>query len=378
MRDRFILLIPQFPQVPLYGWWQTTSTHQPKYRTEIENGVPEAQPGLDRAHLSANWNLSNTVTFARHLEKGTAHEWINLLGRVGGRYPRDSIVFWSAVMASVVAEGTATGVVRRQFPYVQWGPIVAGAFAAAALALVLDAFAAAVGLGVSSTAPTWRDSSVGLWFLTGVYLIVVALAAYGLGGYIAGRMRDRLAEGVDADREARDGIHGLLVWALATLLTAGMIGIVVPATSRLAAPSSGPSGPSTSVAGENLIAFDLDRLFRGARLQAAADMEYPRAEAARILLTSTGHQGVSSDDHAYLIRRVSEVTGLSAADAQKRVDATIESARQNIQRARHAAVVLAFCAGAAALIGAVVAWFTADLGGKHRDTGGLPMWGVTR
>jgi hypothetical protein len=281
-------------------------------------------------------------------------------------------------MATIIAEGGATGVARRPFPYVQWGPIVAGAFAAAALGLVLDAFAAAVGLAVSSTAPTWRDSSAALWFLSGIYLILVALAAFGLGGYIAGRMRDRLAEGGEADREVRDGTHGLLVWALGTLLTAGMIGLIVPAATRLAAPSSGPAGPSTSVAGENLVAFDLDRLYRGARLQAAAELAYPRAEAARILLTSTGHDGVSNDDRTYLARRVSEVTGLPAAEAQNRVNATIDSARQNIQRARHAAVVLAFCAGAAALIGAAIAWFMAELGGKHRDTGGIPMWGTGR
>jgi hypothetical protein len=279
-------------------------------------------------------------------------------------------------MVTVIAENVVPEAERRSFPYVQWAPIVAGAFAATALGLVLDAFAVAVGLGVSSTAPTWRDSSAALWILSGVYVIVVALASYGLGGYIVGRMRHRLIEGVDVDRETRDGIHGLLVWALATLLTAAMVGIIVSPASRLAAPSS--AGSSTSVAGENLIAFDLDRLFRGARPAAAADIEYPRSEAARILLTSTGHEGVSSDDRTYLIRRVSEVTGLAAADAQKRVDATIESARQNIQRGRHAAVVLAFCVGAAALLGAVSAWLTAIMGGKHRDTGGIPMWGPSR
>ena len=75
--------------------------------------------------------------------------------------------------------------------YVQWGPIFAGAVSAAALATVLHAFAAAVGLAVSSTAPTWRDASTGLWILSGVYLILVALASYGLGGYIAGLLRER-------------------------------------------------------------------------------------------------------------------------------------------------------------------------------------------
>src|SRR3954467_10025395 len=74
---------------------------------------------------------------------------------------------------------------------VQWGPVVAGAIAAAALATVLHAFAAAIGLAVGSTAPTWRDASMGLWILSGVYLIVVALASYGLGGYVAGILRER-------------------------------------------------------------------------------------------------------------------------------------------------------------------------------------------
>ena len=80
-------------------------------------------------------------------------------------------------------------------PYVQWGPIIAGALAAAALASVLHAFAGAIGLAVSSTAPTWRDASIALWVLSGLYLVLVALAAYGLGGYLAGRLRARFPDG---------------------------------------------------------------------------------------------------------------------------------------------------------------------------------------
>src|SRR5215813_10260468 len=73
--------------------------------------------------------------------------------------------------------------------YVQWGPIVAGALAAATLAFVLHTFAAAMGLAVSSTSPTWRDSSFALQLLSGLYLVLVAVAAFGVGGYLAGRLR---------------------------------------------------------------------------------------------------------------------------------------------------------------------------------------------
>jgi hypothetical protein len=279
-------------------------------------------------------------------------------------------------VADILVTETLSGPERLYSPsYVQWSPIIAGAIAAAALALVLQSFAAAIGLAVSSTAPSWRDASVGLWILSGLYLVLVAIAAYGLGGYVAGRMREPFADVTDVEKETRDGTNGLLVWALATLLTAAMVGLIVPAVSRIAAPSPVATAPSASSSGENLIAFDLDHLFRGSRLAGNADLEYPRAEAARILLTAGGHEGVSDDDHAYLVRRVSEITGLAPADAQRRVDVSITSARQDIQRARHAAVLLAFCAGAAALLGAAVAWFSACRGGHHRDTGEIPMWG---
>ena len=111
-------------------------------------------------------------------------------------------------------------VLRDTVRHIQWRPIFAGATAAAALAFVLHAFAGAIGLSVSSTAPTWRDASIALWLLSGVYLIFVALASYGLGGYVAGRARSRWEDAPGRDEvELRDGGHGLLVWAFATLIT---------------------------------------------------------------------------------------------------------------------------------------------------------------
>jgi hypothetical protein len=148
--------------------------------------------------------------------------------------------------------------------YVQWGPVIVGAAAAAAFAFVLHGFAAAIGLSVSSTAPTWRDSSMALTLLAGIYLLFAAILAYGLGGYISGRAASVFIAAADiatADREEtefRDGTNGLVSWALATLLT-GLIAFgAAQAGARLSAPAAQP----TSTAAENIIAFDLDRLFR--------------------------------------------------------------------------------------------------------------------
>jgi hypothetical protein len=255
--------------------------------------------------------------------------------------------------------------------YIYWAPILGGAVMAAALAFVLHSFAAAIGISVSSTAPTWRDASVALWLLSGVYLVLVAIVSYGAGGYLAGRCRSKLSPATSGEIEFRDGTHGLLAWAVATLITGVLALTAAQALTRVAAPASGASGPAASVGGENIIAFDLDKLFRTDRRPDDVDMTYSRAEASRILLTAAGHRGLSADDRAYLVRLTARDTGLSAADAERRVDSVVASARNNIARARRSGVIIGFMAGAAALLGAAAAWFAACAGGRHRD-GALP------
>jgi hypothetical protein len=252
------------------------------------------------------------------------------------------------------------------FRYIQWGPVIAGALLAAALALVLHAFAAGLGLSMSSTAPTWRDASFALVFLSGLYLLLVALLTYGLGAYVAGRFRTRLTPGTADEVEFRDGMHGLMVWAVATLLTALIVLGAAQAVARLAAPSAGQTRSADSVAGENLIAYDLDRLLRSER-PPQGDITYTRSEAARVLLTASSHRGIQDDDRAYLVRLVTSRAGLAQPEAERRVNETVARVKDGISRARKTGVILAFMAGASALLGAAIAWFAACAGGRDRD-----------
>jgi hypothetical protein len=248
---------------------------------------------------------------------------------------------------------------------IDWTPVVAGTLAAAALAFVLHSFALAVGFSLSSTATTWRDTSSALVFASGLYILLAALASYAFGGYVAARLRVRgLAPATPEHGEFGDGMHGLIVWALATLVAGLMALGALQSVQRLAAPSGGPA--ATSVAGENIIAYDLDKLFRSDR-RPAGDLTYPRAEAARILLTTSSHTGMTQEDRNYLVRLVGTTTGLAPADADRRVLDVASNARLDLQRARHSAVVLGFMTGAAALLGAIVAWWAAAAGGRHRD-----------
>lgn len=271
---------------------------------------------------------------------------------------------------------TSGGVVYDTVSDIRWSAVFAGAVCGAGLAFVLDAFGGAIGLAVSSTAPTWRDASFALAFLSGLYLILTALVSYGFGAYVAARLRTSMTLTGDM-RELRDGYHGLVVWGLMTVATAVLLLIAANGLQRLAAPSGAGAGPSASVGGENIIAYDLDRLFRGARGPAAGDMTQLRAEAARILLTTSSHRGMLPDDRTYLVRLVEGVTGLAPADAQARVNDVATRAKQNIDRARNSSVIVAFLTAAAALLGAIAAWFASLAGGRQRD-GVESVWSATR
>ena len=105
-------------------------------------------------------------------------------------------------------------------PAVSWAAVVAGAVAAAALTLVLLAFGA--GMGFSSVSP-WGNSGVSastFQISAGIYLIVVAMLASTIGGFIAGRLRTKWVGVHTHEVYFRDTAHGFLAWGLATVVSA--------------------------------------------------------------------------------------------------------------------------------------------------------------
>ena len=257
--------------------------------------------------------------------------------------------------------------VRTATSFLQWSPVVAGAFVASAISLLLIAFGTALGLGISSSSPTWRDTSGALAMASGVYLLLTALVSFGTGGYVAGRLRERWDPAANNDViEFRDGTHGIVAWALAVIIT-GLIAATTVSNlaSKVLQPSN--SNSSATTAGEPLIAYELDRLFRGDRRAIEGDITYARAEAGRILLTATGRQGVTPDDQAYLARLVATRTGITLPDAERRVNVAITAAATAVHKARRSAVILGFSAAVALLAGAAAAWYAACAGGRHRD-----------
>jgi hypothetical protein len=253
----------------------------------------------------------------------------------------------------------------------EWSPIVLGALIASAVSSILVTFGTAVGLGVSSASPTWRDASLALWLLSGIFLVLSALISFASGGYLAGRTRSPYAPAAAEDVERRDGWHGIGAWALAVVLGVIIATLVGLAANRPTALTTPPAQSEPSV-----LSYEIDHLLRTPKRLPSTELAPVRAEAARILLTSSSHSGVSADDRAYLVQIVSAATGLTGGDVERRVDNAIGDSRKAIASTRASIIILAFSIATSLLLGAVAAWAGAETGGRHRDGMPLPAWMV--
>jgi hypothetical protein len=257
---------------------------------------------------------------------------------------------------------------------VSWGAIAAGAVGAAALALLLIAFGA--GLGLSAVSP-WSDSGVSASTFktgTGIYLVIVAVMSSTVGGYLAARLRTKWVGAHSHEVFFRDTAHGFIAWAFATLLSASALSSV---TGYLANGTAAGVGGAASQAARSVNPADIyvDKLFRPDAAAPAASApaapsgaNQPRAEVLR-LWTASFHdnQDLSAADKTYVAQVVAARTGMSQADAERRVSDVIAEAKTAADAARKGAAKLSFWLTAAMLFGAFAASLAAVEGGSLRD-----------
>jgi hypothetical protein len=195
-----------------------------------------------------------------------------------------------AKQTTIVAE-PATG--AANISHVDWPAVAGGSVLAAAISIVLLQFGGAIGL---SSQDFNAEQGVGAGLLalaTGVWIVWVAAVSAMAGGYIAGRSRPRIGDASEHAVEFRDGMHGILVWALSTLIAAVGLGLAAIASGLVSSAAVADPAPATS----------------------------PELQAA-------------------------------LADY-----------------ARRTGVVFGFATAAGSVLAAAVAWFTATMGGQHRDEG---------
>lgn len=306
---------------------------------------------------------------------------------------------------------------------VSWGAIFAGAAAAAALSLIL--LILGVGLGLSSVSP-WSFEGVSketFGWSSIIWLTFTALAASGLGGYLAGRLRTKWTQIHGDETYFRDTAHGFVSWAVATLLTAGLLtsaigGVlgtgakVAGATAGAAASTAGiaaaSAGSAAAAAPEGDLNYWVDSLFRSATSAGPSDPAAPpppgapmdpnaappppaasvgprdarmappprpmpgngpmgdrrevRAEVNRIIVNSLQGDGLDPADTQYLSQLIARETGMSQAEAQARVTDVQTRMRAALEKAKNTAKQAADDARKAAAYAALWLFITLLIG----------------
>ncbi len=288
---------------------------------------------------------------------------------------------------------------------VSWAAIFAGASAAAALSLIL--LVLGVGLGFPATSPWYYQgvSATDIGISAILWLSFAQILASGVGGYLAGRLRVRWASVHSDEVYFRDTAHGLLAWAIASLATAVLLGTVVgnllvigasanattvstdTEIAGVRAPVGNPSSPSSGTDdrkhnGDSELGYWVDWLFRSVQTPTGMiekDYGLVWREAGRIFANGLRLNGLPAEDQKYMGQVVAKQTGLSGADAEKRVInvfakaqaelvKTEQSIKQTADDARKLAAYSSLWMVVALLSGAFVASLAATFGGKQRDS----------
>jgi hypothetical protein len=308
---------------------------------------------------------------------------------------------------------------------VSWAAIFAGAVSASALSLILIFLG--VGLGFSSVSP-WENvgaSASTIAISSVVWLAFTQIAASGLGGYLAGRLRGMWNSLHTDEVYFRDTAHGLLSWSIATLIAVVLAGAVIgniassaaSAGSTVAAGAftaagvagaakatdkSGAESGSSTLSGianymnpqDASLAYTIEALFRKDIAATTTDATNATTatnptnaesantptsgEVTRIFINAFKSKSLSPLDQRYLAQLISQRTGVSMQEADRRVveafnrtQAALVEAETNAKaaadKARKTAAYSALWLFAVLLAGAFVASWAATFGGKQRD-----------
>jgi hypothetical protein len=260
-----------------------------------------------------------------------------------------------------------TGSAESRASGVSWAANAAGAVTTSALTLVLLAFGA--GMGFLASSP-WNPAASATKFevAAGIYLLVVATLSSSVGGYLAGRLRTKWVDLHSHEVYFRDTAHGFLSWAFATVISVALLASAATSIASGAASSAAQAGGAaiSDLGRGNSSSYFVDSLLRSPTSPAAGDTRPVRDEVGRIFAASAGRD-MPAADRTYLNQLVAARTGLSEADAEKRVSEVTAQAKAAADRARKAAGAMSLWLAASMLLGAFAASLAATEGGELRD-----------
>lgn len=280
---------------------------------------------------------------------------------------------------------------------VSWGAIFAGAVGAASLAMIL--LMLGVGLGLSSVSPYGNQGvnagTIGV--ATIAWLIFTQIAASGMGGYLAGRLRSKWVDTHSNEIYFRDTAHGFLAWAVAALISAILltstigsiigggakaVGSMAGSASSLSINSMLDESNGSSKSYDSSMSYFVNSLFRANPSQGSAQPNRVTpaqlGEVTGIFINSISTGSLADNDLQYVAQLISQNTGITQQEAEQRVkdiyakvqskvQETKDIAKQAADKALKTSSHLALWTFISLLVGAFIASLCATFGGRQRD-----------
>lgn len=243
---------------------------------------------------------------------------------------------------------------------VSWSAVLGGAVVIDAISFILLSLGA--GLGLSTITP-WSgpgDSPDPIGMATILWLVAMQAMSGGLGGYLAGRFRNRWV-GIHGDETYfRDTAHGFLAWGVALI---GTVAFLASAATVMAGGAA--SAPSNTTEAVSPNAYYVDVLLRSPT-PADATPE-TRGELERILARTLTMGTLAADDRTAAGRLITQHTGVDLASAERRTTDVVAMATSAAEEAKDALGHSLLWVFLGLLVGAFCASAAATIGGRQRD-----------
>lgn len=247
----------------------------------------------------------------------------------------------------------------RIHPDVSWGAIMVGAVVAVSLGTMLNILGLATAASLVETltreTPTAQSMAVG----SGIWLALSTAIAIFLGALAAAR----LAHSWDATDAT---LHGMAVWAVATLLAAALLGTTlsggIATTLRGAGAAANAVGAAVpALTPEASLESFRGRLF-GQGNPAATPREEAMGEATQIFLRRIRDGQWGGADRQRLEVLVASITGVTPQEAATRINETEATVQASLRQAEETARLAADTAARSTAIGAFWAFASLLLG----------------
>jgi hypothetical protein len=245
--------------------------------------------------------------------------------------------------------------------------IVVGTLVAISIGVMLHLLGAAVGLSTIDAVDRDSPSATTLALMAGGWSFLTAILSLGTGGYVAARLSG------NSDR-LDSALQGLGVWGLAVAVSAALAGMVAAGSATVATNAAGAmiggalqgAGAAASAAAPQIDPAGLAQQIR-TTLSAPSDIgamttEQRAAEITAILARRVTDGNFAPGQRERLAALTAAEAGIPAAEAEQRIAAYEQQARETAQRAEQRAREAADAAATAAAISAFWVFATLLLG----------------